>query len=122
AEVVAVQLVAGVEARGIPAECHALRPTPPDGLRDPEILAHVVEDELVAPRAAYRVGKSVDVADGALEVLGVMPWLVHQLVEEDGGLVLERHARARIHVVQYLVHVVNLRRDDGWVWSHAGFA
>ena len=122
AEVVAFQLVARVQARGVPAERHALRPAPPDRLGDSEILAHVVEDELVAPRAADRIGEGVDVADRALQVLRVMPGFIDELDEEDGRLVLERHARVRIHVAQDLAQVVHLRGDGGRVGPHTGLA
>ena len=122
AEVVPCQLVAGVQARRVPAEGHALRPATPDRRGDPEVLAHVVEDELPAPCAAHRVGEGVDVADRALEVLGVMPGLVHELDEEDGRLVLEGHTRVGIHVIQDLAQVVHLRRDGGPVGAHAGLA
>ena len=118
AEIVALQLVAGVEPGGIPAEGHALRPRPPDRLADPEVLAHVVEDELAAPGAAHRVGEGVDVADRAFEILGMMPRLVHQLDEEDGRLVLERDTGIGIHVLQDLAEVVHLRGDGGRVGAH----
>src|SRR5947207_13042080 len=105
----AFQLMARVQARGIPAERPALRPAPPDRLRDSEVLAHIVEHELVAPGVAHRVDEGVDIADRAWEVLRVMPGLVHQLDEKDGRLVLERHAGVAVHVIQDLAQVVDLR-------------
>ena len=122
AEMIAFQLVPGVQAGGIPAERHALRLRSSDRFADSEVLAHVVKDELRAPRAAHRVGEGVDVPNRSLEVLGVMPRLVHELDEGDSGLVLERHARIRIHVIQDLAQVVHLRGDRRGLRAHPSLA
>ena len=62
AQVVALKLVARVEARRIPAEGDALRLRAADRLADPEILTHVVEDELRAAGAAHGVRESIYIA------------------------------------------------------------
>src|SRR5256885_61561 len=92
-EIVAHELVTRVQARGIPAERDALRLAAPDRLADPEVLAHVVEHQLAAARAADRVRERVDVADRALHVLGVMPRLLHQLDDRVGRPAFPGHAR-----------------------------
>ena len=111
-----------VQAGGIPAERDALRLAAPDRLADPEVLAHVVENQLGAARAAHPLRERVDVADGALHVLGVMPRLVHQLDEQDGRLVFQGDVRVGIDVPEDLPQVVHLRRERGRVGAHAGLA
>jgi hypothetical protein len=49
----------------------------------------------------------------------VVPGLVHQLDEQDRGLVLERDAGVRVHVLQDLPQVVHLRRPRGRIGPHA---
>ena len=44
--------------------------------------------------------------------------LVHQLDEENGGLVLERDTRIGVHVLQYLVQVVHLSHEGARVGAH----
>ena len=119
AQVVPLQLVACVQPRRIPPEAHAVRLRAPDRLTDSEILADVVEDRLAASRAPHRVDQRVDIAHRAGQVLGMVDRLVHQLDEQDGRLVLERDAGVGVHMPEYLLQVFHLRRNRGWVGSHA---
>ena len=112
----------GIETGRIPAEGDALRLGAANGVGDPEILAHVVEDELLAAGAADGVGERVDVPDRSWQVVGVMPRLVHQLDEDDGGLVFQRDVRIRTHVIQDLAQVVHLRGDGRGIDAHAALA
>src|SRR5437773_6669860 len=112
----------GVETRRIPAERDALRLGPTNRIGDPEVLTHVVENELLTPRAPHRVREGVDVVNRALQVLWMVPRLVHQFDEDDRGLVLEREVRVRIYVVEDLAEVIHLRREGSRVRSHAGLA
>ena len=121
AEIIALQLVTGIEAGRIPAKRDSLRLGAPDRLGDPEVLTHVVEDELLASRTADGVGQRVDVVNGALQILRMMPRLVHQLDEEDRRLVFQRDVRVRVHVIQDLAQVIHLRRERRRVGAHAAF-
>ena len=122
AKVVALKLVARVEPRRIPAEGHALRLRAADGLADPEILTHVVEDELLAAGTAHGFSESIYVRDRALKILRVMPGFVDQLDEEDRRLVLEGDTCIRIYVIQDLAQVVHLGGDRGGIGAHLLFA
>src|SRR5207302_10463439 len=109
-------------ARGIPAKRDPLRLAAPDRLPDPEVLTHIVEDELLTTGAAHRVGERIDVADRALQILWMMPRLVHKLDEQDSGLILERHAGVAVHVIEDLPQVVNLCRERRGVGTHTRLA
>ena len=112
-KVVALQLVPGVQSRRIPPEGDALNFRLAYRLCDTKVLAHIVKEDLAAPRAADRIDERVDVPDGSIEIVGVVPWFVDQLDEQDRRLVFERGVRVGIDVPEQLPEVVGLRRDGG---------
>ena len=58
----------------------------------------------------------------SLQVLGVMPGLVHELDEDDERLVLQRDVRVRVDVIQDLAEVIHLRGQRPWVGAHTTFS
>ena len=77
AEIIAVEFVPRVQACGIPAKRHALRSRATNRLANAEVLADVVENQFGASRAANRIGECIDISDGPLQILRMMPRLVH---------------------------------------------
>ena len=99
AQIIAFELVAGIESSRIPPEAHALRLRRSDRIRDPKVLTHIVEEDLAAASATNCVDERVDVAHRPVTILRVVPRLVDQLDEQDGRLVLDRDAGVGVHVV-----------------------
>ena len=111
-----------IETGRIPAERDPLCLGASDRLTDPEVLTHVVENELLTSGTADGVSERVDVADRALQILRMMPRFVHQLDEDDRRLVFQRDVCVWVHVIEDLAQVIQLRCERCRVSAHAALA
>ncbi len=115
---VALLLVAGDQARRIPAEVDAFDLGLGQGVADFEVLRKVVKGDLRRAGAFDGVDQGIDIVDRLLKVFRMVDRFVDHLDEQQVGLVLQRAAGIGVDVVQHLLDVVGLGGDGLGIGAH----